>query len=107
MTDDELLQALEQRTLNPAEFGHRGHIRAAFAALRADPLGGGARVAAAIRAYATGLGAATKYDEGLTRFWIHAVGMAMTLHPTAPDADELMRLHPGLLDKRLRERLAG
>jgi hypothetical protein len=107
MTDDELLVALEQRTLDPADFGHRGHIRAAFAALRAEPFGGGARMARAIQDYAASLGAASKYDETLTRFWIHAVGMAMTLHPTAPDADELMRLHPGLLDKRLRERLAG
>jgi hypothetical protein len=41
------------------------------------------------------------------RFWIHAVGMAMTLHPLARDADELIRLHPALLDKHLRERLAG
>jgi hypothetical protein len=33
--------------------------------------------------------------------------MAMTLHPLARDADELIRLHPALLDKHLRERLAG
>ena len=107
MTDEQLFDALVRRTLDPADFGHRGHIRAAFAALRADPFGGGARVAAAIRAYATSLGAATKYDEELTRFWIHAVGLAMTVHPLARDAAELIRLHPALLEKRLRERLAG
>jgi len=107
MTDEQLLQALELRTLDPSDFGHRGHIRAAFAALTADPLAGGARVATAIRAYATSLGAATKYDEALTRFWVHIVGVAMTLHPSARDADELIRLHPALLDKHLRERLAA
>jgi hypothetical protein len=106
MTDDELLDALEQRTLDPADFGHRGHIRAAFAALRADPFAGGARVAAAIRDYATSLGAAAKYDEVVTRFWVHIVGVAMALHPGARDADELIRLHPALLEKHLRERLA-
>jgi len=26
MTDEQLLDALEQRTLNPADFGHRGHV---------------------------------------------------------------------------------
>jgi hypothetical protein len=106
MTDDELLHALERCTLDPADFGHRGHVRAAFAALRADPFAGGARVAAAIRAYAASLGAAAKYDETLTRFWIHIVGVAMALHPLARDADELVALHPGLLDKHLRDRLA-
>jgi hypothetical protein len=107
MTDDQLLDALEKRNLDPADFGHRGHVRATFAALSADPFGGAARVAIAIRGYAAALGATRKYDEALTRFWIHAVGMAMTLHPLACDADELIRLHPALLDKHLRERLAG
>jgi hypothetical protein len=106
MTDEQLLEALEERTLNPADFGHRGHVRAAFAALSADPFGGAGRVATAIREYAASLGAAAKYDEALTRFWVHIVAVAMTLHPSARDADELIRLHPALLDKQLRERLA-
>jgi len=106
MTDEQLLDALEQRTLNPADFGHRGHVCAAFAALSADPFGGAGRFATAIREYATSLGAAAKDDEALTSFWVHIVGVAMTLHPSARDADELIRLHPALLDKHLRERLA-
>ncbi|HEX6886152.1 MAG TPA: hypothetical protein VF530_22450 [Planctomycetota bacterium] len=65
---DAVLDALEDRTLPPARFDHRAHVRAAWECLRREPSLGRAleRFARALSAYAAAQGATGKYHETLT-----------------------------------------
>jgi hypothetical protein len=65
--DREFVAAFEDRTLPAREFTHRNHVRLAWLYLREAPLLGALqRYVTSLRAYATGLGAATKYHETIT-----------------------------------------
>lgn len=68
MNDDAFLAGLEACTLDPPEFGHGSHVRAAFLILSREPSFGLAldRMTRAIKAYAASLGAHDKYHETIT-----------------------------------------
>ena len=67
MRDAAFLEALESCRLPPSEFGHEGHVRAAYLYLRAGTLGEAIdRLGAAIRRYATAQGSPGRYHETIT-----------------------------------------
>ena len=68
MNDDAFLAGLEACRLDPCEFGHGGHVRAAFLILNREASFGLAldRMTRAIKAYAASLGAHDKYHETIT-----------------------------------------
>ncbi|HEX2060718.1 MAG TPA: hypothetical protein VHK90_08250 [Thermoanaerobaculia bacterium] len=74
MDDRDLLTALENCTLPPAEFSHRNHVRAAWAYLREHPvLDALPRFVTTLKRYATSLGAAAKYHETITFAFIFLI----------------------------------
>lgn len=67
MTDEQFLTQFAALTLDPAEFGHAGHLRLAALALQAHDVDSAvARICAGIRAYATHLGAPAKFHWTVT-----------------------------------------
>jgi hypothetical protein len=67
LTDKEFLHALEACSLPESEFGHAGHVRAAYLyLLEADFVGALERIRRAIRTYAKHLGKPDRYHETIT-----------------------------------------
>lgn len=68
LSDDELVAQFEALTLEPAAFGHREHVRLAYAMLAdlGDFGEAAVRYRRALRAFAAHVGAAGKYHETLT-----------------------------------------
>lgn len=65
--DADFLAALEKGTLPPAEFGHRGHLRAGYLYLsRHDFPGAVVAMKRAIQSFAAALGKSTLYHETVT-----------------------------------------
>ena len=68
MSDDEFLAAFNALTLPPAQFNHRAHMRLAWIALQRHPFEDAVeRTCEGIRAYATHLGAAGKFNWTVTQ----------------------------------------
>jgi hypothetical protein len=101
LTDDELLDGLENGTLAPADFRHREHLRAAWAALdRWGRAGAEQRLLAGLASLAARAGQPGKFDAALTRAWLDALDAARREHPGARTVDELAAVRPDLLDVR-------
>jgi hypothetical protein len=67
MTDEDFLHALETCSLPGEEFGHAGHVRAAYLYLQGGDLAVTlARMQRAIRQYAAFLGKPDRYHETIT-----------------------------------------
>lgn len=68
LTDDDLVVQFESLSLAPADFGHREHVRLAYAMLvdLGDFGEAAVRYRRALRAFAAHVGAAGKYHETLT-----------------------------------------
>jgi hypothetical protein len=67
MTDDEFLQALESCSLPEKEFGHAGHVRAAYLYLQGGDFAVAlARMQRAIRQYAAFQGKPDRYHATIT-----------------------------------------
>jgi hypothetical protein len=67
MNDAEFLRALECCTLPPGEFGHQGHVRAAFLYLQQGEFAEALqRMRRAIRNFATHQGSPDRYHETMT-----------------------------------------
>lgn len=95
LTDAEFLERFEAGRLD--RFGHREHVRMAFAYVRRD--GADAAVEAArrgIRAMAERAGAPGKYHETLTVAWVRAVAHFARAEPDA-SFEELLARRPQLL----------
>ena len=72
MTDTEFAEQFTACTLPPAEFNHRGHVRIAWIKLQRHGFDDAVRVTCeGIRAYATSLGAATKFHWTITEALMH------------------------------------
>jgi hypothetical protein len=82
MTDDEFLSSFRACTLPPGQFSHAGHIRLAWIHLQRhgfnDAVDGTCR---GIRAYATHLGAATKFHTTITVALMHLLRAAGAAEP--------------------------
>jgi hypothetical protein len=96
MTDAEFVSAFETCELPPEAFHHRDHIRLAWVYWNWYGEAAGARIATAIRRYATHLGKAEKYHETVTQAW-----MRLVADRAGATYDETIALHPELLDKNL------
>ena len=103
MNDSEFLRHLENGQLH--ELPHRAHLRLAWLYLRADGFDqGGANVRAMLRQIVASHGAADKYHETITAFWIYLVYYAMTLTPEIDTFDAFIAAHDHLLDGSLLKR---
>ena len=90
-------------SLGGAPFRHRDHLRLAWRAVResdrpVEVVGEG------IRRYAAAHGAAARYHETLTAFWVLLVAHCVAVRPELDDFDEFLAAFPLLLDETLAER---
>lgn len=100
MTDDEFVQALETLTLPAGAFTHAGHVRAGWWYLRRYPLGEAIdRFRAALRAYATSLGASGKYHETMTVAWLLLIEERLGTDGRGLDWATFAARHPELFDR--------
>ena len=103
LTDDELITAFESCSLDPAEFGHREHVRVTWIYLRRHAhVEALERVTSGLRRYVAAVGAADKYHETITWAWFalvaerHAAGDAGSWEAFAAAHPELFE--SGLLE---------
>lgn len=99
MTDDQFLTRLESCTLSPSSFNHKGHVRAAFLILCAEPSFGLAldRMSRAIRAYASAQNADGLYHETITVAFMAIVNARMHQSGQLNDWMEFVASNPDLL----------
>lgn len=96
MTDSEFLQAFLGGSLR--EFHHRDHLRLAWLRVREAGSAAEALVASDIKGFAARAGAARKYHETLTVFWVGLVRHADRAYRPA-SFDDLLDRCPLLLDQ--------
>ena len=105
MTDEEFLAALEDLSLDSAEFRHEGHVRAGYLMLRTDDfLAATARMRRALKRYSTSRGRPGMYHETQTVAFMALINERMQVAGDAGGWDAFARTHPDLLDARLIER---
>jgi hypothetical protein len=104
MTDDDLLAAFEDGSLDGDAFTHEAHVRVAWCCLQRDDFAGAlARFSTALRRFAAAKGAAGKYHETMTVAWLALVAERYAATPGLPWTDFAAR-HADLLDKTLLSR---
>ena len=102
MDDRDFLRLFHDANLPSEEFRHRGHLRLAWLVLSHHRLDEAESIVAReIRRFATASGAANRYHDTLTRFWVRLVGHAMENATEAGSIDDLLARFPFLLDKSL------
>ena len=105
ITDDDFLRALESCRLPEQEFGHAGHVRAAYLYLRAgDFVAALDRMSRSIRAYAVSLGKPDRYHEKITVAYLSLIQEHMRERGDAGGWAAFARANPELLDKHLLEK---
>ena len=87
-------------SLPGGEFRHRDHLRLAWLAVRnaEQPV---EVVGRAIRRYAEAHGAAAKYHETITAFWVRLVAHTVSERPHIESFESFLDAFPLLLDKHL------
>jgi hypothetical protein len=96
------MRAFETGALANSAFRHRDHVRLAWLYLRRDgPETGAREVIDGIRHFAAGHGAADRFHETLTRFWVHLVQHLIETFPLVDRFDDLLARYPQLADKSL------
>jgi hypothetical protein len=101
MSDDEFLAALEQCRLQPQQFGHREHVRAAFLYLERLPFGAAIdRMRESLQRYTAALGRASRYHETITVAFMSLVNAHRQAGGYA-DWNEFATLNPELFDSGL------
>jgi len=102
MQDHEFLRAFETGALPNSAFHHLDHVRLAWLYLRRDgPEAGAQEVIEGIKHFAAVHGAADRFHESLTRFWVRLVQHLIEAFPQVERFDELVTCYPALADKRL------
>ena len=103
MTDDEFLRALEDCTLPATQFGHVGHVRAAYLLLRrtgfAEAL---PRICRSISRYAAHQGQPDRYQETMTVAYASLIQRHLTERGDGGDWTGFARQNPELFDSRTR-----
>ena len=101
MTDNEFAARFADCTLPPAEFNHRGHVRIAWINLQRLPFDEAVRTTCeGIRAYATSLGAASKFHWTITEALMHLLHAGGASDPSLPFEQFIYRNAPLLADAR-------
>jgi hypothetical protein len=96
------LRAFESGELPNTAFHHRDHVHLAWLYLRRDGYDVGSReVIDGIRAFAAAHGAADRFHETLTRFWIKLVQHLIEIFPLVDRFDDLLARFPLLTDKTI------
>lgn len=99
MTDDAFLKGFEACSLD--SFGHRDHLRVAFAYARRDGVEPAiAKARAGLRRFAAAHGEPERYHETLTTAWARVVAAHAVEHPEA-GFDAFLAAHPQLLRRDL------
>ncbi len=97
LTDEELIEQLEDASLSPECFHHQDHVRAAFLYLRRySPLDALQKFATALQRFATAMGKAGRYHETITCAYVFLVRERMTDH--AQTWADFAAANPDLLD---------
>ena len=103
MSDNEFLKQFEAGQIS--EFSHRDHLRMAWIYLRADGFEHGSEnIRAGLRHLTAAHGAAGKYHETISLFWVHLVAHAITLTPAIDNFEAFIAQHDHLLDGSLLKR---
>lgn len=112
LSDDELLAALQDLTLPPSSFDHRGHLRLAWILLQRSPLPEAvARACEGIRAYAAHLGATQKFHHTLTEALMRLMHARRAADPALgweaflAENEELVRDARGLIRRHYSDEL--
>ena len=95
--------AFEAAAIAPADFGHRSHVRLAYAYLAEDGVDRAVeRMRSALHAFLRHHGIPpSKYHETMTRAWILAVAHFMAGTPASASADAFIDANPKLLDRSI------
>ena len=104
MSDEELVLALENGTLDAEHFHHRDHIRLAWCLLQRDPFVTAlARFSEGLRRFAAGIGKPGVYHETITCAFIVLIGERMedgqSWEEFAAKNDDLFAWKPSILDR--------
>lgn len=102
-SDEAFLADLESARLEPGQFDHRAHLRAAYSYLAAaDSDRATERMRDTLLGFLKHHGVdPSKYHETITRAWILAVRHFMQRTPAAQSADEFIDANPQLLDPEI------
>jgi hypothetical protein len=105
LDDESFLAALEATTLPPAQFDHRGHLRAAFLYLRRHDFPGACvAMKASIRAYARALGAHGLYHETMTVAYLSLVAERLAGEGPEIGFERFLARYPELASRAYFER---
>jgi len=95
--DREFLARLEDGTLPPSEFSHRGHLRAGFLYLRGHDFPGACvAMKRSIRAFAAALGKSTLYHETMTIAYLALIAERLADEPAGLEFVDFLRRYPEL-----------
>jgi hypothetical protein len=95
--DADFLTRLEAGTLPPAEFDHRGHLRAGFLYLRCHDFPGACvAMKAAIQRFAAALGKSTLYHETMTIAYLALIAERLAEEPAEIGFDAFLARYPEL-----------
>jgi hypothetical protein len=105
VADREFLAQLEAGTLPPAEFSHRGHLRAGFLYLCAHDFPDACvAMKRAIRGFAATLGKATLYHETVTVAYLALIAERLAEEPPGIDFESFLARYPELMSRAYFER---
>lgn len=105
MNDADFLRALESCELPEHEFGHAGHVRAAYLYLQGSDFAAAlARIRRSIKAYATRLGKPDRYHETITVAYLALVQQHMFERGDGGGWAAFARDNPELFNKSLLQR---
>jgi len=103
--DERFLAALEASTLPPADFGHRGHLRAGFLYLRRHDFPGACvAMKRAVQGFAAAQGRAGLYHETLTIAYLALIAERLAEEPAGLGFDAFMERYPELASREYFER---
>jgi hypothetical protein len=95
--DRAFLDALEAGTLPPADFDHRGHLRAAFLYLQVHDFPGACvAMKRAVQGFARALGRERLYHETLTIAYLALIAERLAEEPREIGFDRFMERYPEL-----------
>ncbi len=107
MSSISLFERLEARSIEPADFGHREHLQAAYELLEREPfLDAAVRYTRAIDGFARSAGAADKFNLTMTIAFLSVIAERMAARPY-PSFAAFLAANPGLAANELARYYSG